>query len=54
MSAPPASNSDDGRLRFGVFAFDATTLEMWKETRPVRVRPQSLKLLSLLLSGRAS
>ena len=23
---------------------------MWKETRPVRVRPQSLKLLSLLLS----
>ena len=50
MSAPTASNSVDGRFRFGVFSFDATTLEMWKETRPVRVRPQSLKLLSLLLS----
>jgi DNA-binding winged helix-turn-helix (wHTH) protein/TolB-like protein/Flp pilus assembly protein TadD len=33
-----------------VFTFDPSTLELWKAARPVRVRPQSLKLLALLLS----
>jgi DNA-binding winged helix-turn-helix (wHTH) protein/TolB-like protein len=38
------------RWRFGVFEFDAQTLELWKSGRAVRVRPQSLKLLTLLLA----
>ncbi len=38
------------RYRFGVFDFDASTLELRKNSRPVRVRPQSLKLLTLLLA----
>ena len=37
-------------VRFGVFDFDAVTLELRKNNRPVRVRPQSLKLLALLVS----
>ena len=40
--------------RFGVFTFDPFTLELWKAARPVRVRPQSLKLLALLSLDRAS
>lgn len=37
------------RLRFGVFEFDARSLELWKNGRAVAVRPQPLKLLALLL-----
>jgi DNA-binding winged helix-turn-helix (wHTH) protein/tetratricopeptide (TPR) repeat protein len=40
------------RYRFGVFEFDAATLELRKNGRMVRVRPQSLKLLTLLLARR--
>jgi DNA-binding winged helix-turn-helix (wHTH) protein/TolB-like protein len=36
--------------RFGIFAFDSAALELRKDGRVVRVRPQSLKLLSLLLA----
>lgn len=50
MSEPLASPPDGGPYRFGVFTFNPSTLELWKEARPVRVRPQSLKLLALLLS----
>ena len=50
MPEPLASPPDSGPYRFGVFTFDPSTLELWKEARPVRVRPQSLKLLALLLS----
>jgi DNA-binding winged helix-turn-helix (wHTH) protein/TolB-like protein len=38
------------RYRFGLFEFDAGTLELYKNGRPVRIRPQSLKLLKLLLA----
>ena len=42
---------DDGaRYRFGVFELDARTLELQKSGRAVRVRPQSLRLLTLLLA----
>ena len=33
-----------------MFEFDATTLELWKNGRAVRIRPQSLKVLTLLLA----
>jgi DNA-binding winged helix-turn-helix (wHTH) protein/tetratricopeptide (TPR) repeat protein len=36
--------------RFGIFVFDPAALELRKDGRVVRVRPQSLKLLTLLLS----
>jgi DNA-binding winged helix-turn-helix (wHTH) protein/TolB-like protein len=36
--------------RFGVFDFDPATLELRKDGRSLRVRPQSLKLLALLLA----
>ena len=36
--------------RFGVFQFDARTLELSKGGRPIKLRPQSLKVLALLLS----
>jgi DNA-binding winged helix-turn-helix (wHTH) protein/TolB-like protein/Tfp pilus assembly protein PilF len=42
--------SHDERYRFGVFEFDAAALELRKNGRIVRVRPQSLKLLTLLLA----
>jgi len=38
------------RYRFGVFEFDADTPELRKSGRPVRLRPQGLKLLGLLIS----
>ncbi len=38
------------RFRFGVFEFDPETLELRKSGRPVRLRPQGLKLLKLLIS----
>ena len=38
-----------GQLRFGVFEFDAQTLELRKNGRLLSVRPQALTLLSLLL-----
>jgi DNA-binding winged helix-turn-helix (wHTH) protein/TolB-like protein len=41
-----------GRYRFGVFDFDADSLELRKHERPVRIRPQALKLLRVLV-GRA-
>ena len=50
-ASPPR---DDGPHRFGVFDFDAVTLELRKNNRPVRVRPQSLKLLALLSRARAN
>jgi DNA-binding winged helix-turn-helix (wHTH) protein/TolB-like protein len=39
------------RYRFGVFEFDAGTLELRKHDRRLRIRPQSLKLLKLLLAA---
>lgn len=36
--------------QFGIFAFDPAALELRKDGRVLRVRPQSLKLLTLLLS----
>ena len=38
------------RYRFGVFEFDAETPQLRKAGRPVRLRPQGLKLLMLLVS----
>ena len=38
------------RYRFGVFEFDAQTPELRKAGRLVRLRPQGLKLLTLLMS----
>jgi DNA-binding winged helix-turn-helix (wHTH) protein/tetratricopeptide (TPR) repeat protein len=38
------------RYRFGLFEFDPVALELRKNDRTVRVRPQSLTLLGLLLS----
>ena len=38
------------RFRFGVFEFDSETPELRKSGRLVRVRPQGLKLLKLLVS----
>jgi DNA-binding winged helix-turn-helix (wHTH) protein/TolB-like protein len=45
-SAAPA------RYRFGVFEFDALTLELRKAGREVHVRPQALRLLALVLDQR--
>ena len=46
----PESPADDSpRYRFGVFEFAADTLELYKNGRIVRVRPQSLRLLTLLV-----
>ena len=46
-SAPPRL---EGRCRFGVFEFDGRTLELWKNGRPVSLRPQPLRLLALLIA----
>jgi TolB-like protein/DNA-binding winged helix-turn-helix (wHTH) protein len=43
---------EQARYRFGVFDFDATTLELLKHGRALRVRPQSLTLLALLVARR--
>ena len=45
---PPAHRG--ARVRFGVFEFDETTLELVKSGRTVSLRPQPLKLLALLLA----
>ena len=45
---PPANIG--GRFRFGVFEFDETTLELVKNGRAVSLRPQPLKLLTLLIA----
>lgn len=42
--------SSHARYRFGPFEFDAATLELRKKDRLVRVRPQPLKLLALILA----
>ena len=42
--------TDNRQFRFGIFDFDAATLELRKAQHPVRLRPQSLKLLRLLVS----
>ena len=42
--------ADNRQFRFGIFVFDAVTLELRKAQRPVRLRPQSLKVLRLLVS----
>jgi TolB-like protein/DNA-binding winged helix-turn-helix (wHTH) protein/tetratricopeptide (TPR) repeat protein len=42
--------ADNRQFRFGIFVFDAATLELRKAQRPVRLRPQSLKVLKLLVS----
>jgi TolB-like protein/DNA-binding winged helix-turn-helix (wHTH) protein len=42
--------ADTRQSRFGVFDFDAATLELRKAQRPVRLRPQALKLLRLLVA----
>lgn len=49
MSEPVAS-SEDRCYRFGGFDFDARALALRKGGRILRARPQSLKLLTLLLS----
>jgi len=38
------------RYRFGVFEFDPATPELRKAGRRVRLRPQGLKLLTLLVA----
>jgi len=50
MDEPPASPNHVGKCRFGMFEFDAQTLELCKSGRSVSVRPQPLKLLALLLA----
>jgi DNA-binding winged helix-turn-helix (wHTH) protein/TolB-like protein len=41
---------DDRLLRFGAFEFDPSGLQLRKAQRPVRLRPQALKLLRILVS----
>lgn len=50
MQESVVSPDDAARYRFGVFDFDVRTLELHKNDHIVRVRPQSLKLLALLLA----
>jgi DNA-binding winged helix-turn-helix (wHTH) protein/tetratricopeptide (TPR) repeat protein len=42
--------SSGERYRFGLFEFDAPALELIKDGRVVRIRPQSLKLLHILVA----
>ena len=46
------AGTDCSRYRFGIFDFDAKTLELQKHARTLRVRPQSLTLLALLVTRR--
>lgn len=48
MQQTPRNNA--GRFRFGVFGFDAGSLDLAKNGRSVSIRPQPLKVLALLLS----
>ena len=41
---------DNRLLRFGAFEFDPSGLQLWKAQRPVRLRPQALKLLRIFVS----
>jgi len=50
MDMPSPAPGDD-RLRFGVFAFDPRGLELEKNGRPIALRPQSAKLLALLIAA---
>jgi DNA-binding winged helix-turn-helix (wHTH) protein/tetratricopeptide (TPR) repeat protein len=49
MPEPVVSAGGGGRYRIGVFELDEDTLELRKNGRTVKVRPQSLRLLTLLL-----
>lgn len=48
--ARPERFTGDGSVRFGLFEFNARSLELWKNGRPVSLRPQALKLLALLVA----
>ena len=50
LSSQEARVGSTSRYRFGVFEFDAQTPELRKAGRLVRLRPQGLKLLTLLMS----
>jgi len=54
MPEPVESAGEGGRYRIGVFEFDEDTLELRKNGRTLKVRPQSLKLLTLLLRRAAA
>jgi DNA-binding winged helix-turn-helix (wHTH) protein/TolB-like protein len=41
---------DDRLVRFGVFEFDPSALQLRKSRHPVRLRPQALKLLRMFVS----
>ena len=41
---------NDRLLRFGIFEFDPSGLQLCKAQRPVRLRPQALKLLRIFVS----
>ncbi len=49
MDVAGRTPKSSGQLRFGVFEFDAQTLELRKNGRLLSVRPQPLTLLALLL-----
>src|SRR5215210_6555922 len=49
QQSPPAVSGTVG-YRFGVFQLNARTLELSKSGRLVRLRPQSLKVLTLLVA----
>src|SRR5215213_6046614 len=50
MDELPASLTEGGKSRFGMFEFDERAFELCKSGRSLSVRPQPLKLLSLLLA----
>ncbi|HEY7391478.1 MAG TPA: winged helix-turn-helix domain-containing protein [Bryobacteraceae bacterium] len=39
----------NGRLRFGDFEFDSTSVKLFRRDRPVKVQPQPLRVLAVLL-----
>lgn len=49
LDMPPTPHERSGQRRFGIFDFDALTLELSKNGRSVPLRPQPLKVLALLL-----
>jgi DNA-binding winged helix-turn-helix (wHTH) protein/TolB-like protein/Flp pilus assembly protein TadD len=50
MQRSEAQVAEVSGYRFGVFQLDVKTLELSKSGRPVKLRPQSLKVLALLLA----
>jgi Tol biopolymer transport system component/DNA-binding winged helix-turn-helix (wHTH) protein len=42
------------RIRFGPFDFDPDTLELRKDTRPIRIQEQPARILAMLLAARGS